>query len=154
VPGAIRRAASAGAAWAGLQLHITGEAPLEESIPAGIKGPVSPFLAGLLCRCPGCGKGALYKGFLSLHDRCQFCGLDFGFADSGDGPAVFIMLIAGFIVTGAALIVEMTYAPPYWVHAALWIPIGVGIPLLMLRPLKALLIALQYANKAAEGRPQ
>jgi len=118
------------------------------------EGRVSPFASGLLCRCPRCGKGHLYQGFLALRDRCPLCGLDYSFADSGDGPAVFIMLIVGFIVTGGALIVEILYEPPYWVHALLWIPLAIALPLLILRPLKALLIALQYANKAAEGRRQ
>jgi uncharacterized protein (DUF983 family) len=114
----------------------------------------SPLVSGLLCRCPRCGKGRLYRGFLALQDGCPLCGLDYSFADSGDGPAVFIMLIVGFIVTGGALTVEILYEPPYWVHAVLWIPLAIGLPLLILRPLKALLIALQYANKAAEGRLQ
>lgn len=117
-----------------------------------IEAHVSPLAAGLLCRCPRCGEGRLYRGFLALRDRCPKCGLDYAFADSGDGPAVFIMLIAGFIVTGGALIVEAVYQPPYWVHAALWIPLAIALPLIVLRPLKAFMIALQYIHKAAEGR--
>ncbi len=113
---------------------------------------VSPLTAGLLCRCPRCGKGPLFNGFLSLRDRCPNCGLDYSFADSGDGPAVFIMLIVGFVITGGALIVEALYQPPYWVHVALWLPLGVGLCLLILRPFKAALIALQFAHKASEGR--
>ena len=72
--------------------------------------------------------------------------------NSGDGPAVFIMLIVGFIVTGGALIVEALYSPPYWLHAVLWIPLAIALPLLILRPFKATMIALQYANKAQEGQ--
>jgi uncharacterized protein (DUF983 family) len=117
-----------------------------------IEQQVSPWIAGPTCRCPRCGKGRLFSGFLRVADRCSVCGLDYSFVDAGDGPAVFIMLIVGFIVTGAALIVEALYAPPYWMHAALWVPLAVGLPLLILRPFKATLIALQYANKAAEGR--
>ncbi len=117
-----------------------------------MEGQPSPILSGFLCRCPRCGKGSLYRGFLALRERCPQCGLDYSFADAGDGPAVFIMLIAGFIVTGGALIVEILYEPPYWVHALLWIPLAIALPLLILRPLKGVLIALQYANKAAEGR--
>jgi uncharacterized protein (DUF983 family) len=113
---------------------------------------VSTVYAGLLGRCPRCGKGRLFRGFLAVRDKCSQCGLDFGFADSADGPAVFIMLIAGFIVTGAALITEIRYQPPLWVHAALWLPLGIGLPLLMLRPFKATLVALQYRFNAEEGR--
>ena len=68
-------------------------------------------------RCPRCGKGKLFQGFLTLRPRCDVCGLDYGFADAGDGPAVFIMFLAGFIVVGAALVIEVVYQPPFWVHA-------------------------------------
>jgi uncharacterized protein (DUF983 family) len=113
---------------------------------------VSPFLAGLACKCPRCGKGKLFSGFLTLAPRCEACGLDYAFIDAGDGPAVFIIMIAGFIVVGAALVVEIKYQPPFWVHAALWLPLILATTLLPLRSMKALLIALQYHHKAAEGR--
>lgn len=88
----------------------------EKQLPA--TGP-SPYLTGLLCRCPRCGKGKLFDGFLTLKPDCESCGLDFTFADAGDGPAIFVIMIAGAIVVGAALITEVKYQPPYWVHAAL-----------------------------------
>jgi uncharacterized protein (DUF983 family) len=112
----------------------------------------SPYLAGLLGRCPNCGEGHLFSGFLTLRPRCEVCGIDYGFADAGDGPAVFVIMIAGFIVCGAALLVEMRYAPPLWVHAVLWVPLVLLTTIGPLRPLKGLLIALQYHHKAAEGR--
>ena len=112
----------------------------------------SPIAAGLACRCPGCGKGKLFQGFLGLRTRCEICGLDYSFADSGDGPAVFVILFAGFIVVFAALIVEFLYQPPYWLHALIWIPLILLVTVLPLRPMKGLLIALQYHHKAAEGR--
>jgi uncharacterized protein (DUF983 family) len=114
--------------------------------------PVSPFYAGLMGRCPRCGKGHFFNGYLTVAERCDVCGLDYAFANSGDGPAVFIILIAGFIVTGAALAVEILYKPPLWLHAALWLPLGLALPLLMLRPFKATLLALQYRFRAEEGR--
>jgi uncharacterized protein (DUF983 family) len=113
---------------------------------------VSPYLAALTCRCPRCGKGKLFSGFLALAPRCEACGLDYAFIDAGDGPAVFIIMIAGFIVVGAALFVEVRYQPPFWVHAALWLPLILATTLLPLRPMKALLIALQFHHRAAEGR--
>jgi uncharacterized protein (DUF983 family) len=109
-------------------------------------------LAGLACACPRCGKGKLFQGFLALQPRCEVCGLDYGFADAGDGPAVFIMFFAGFIVVGAALVTEILYRPPYWVHAVLWLPLILIVTLGPLRPMKGLLIALQFHHKAAEGR--
>lgn len=112
----------------------------------------SPFLTGLTCRCPRCGKGKLFSGFLTLRPRCENCGLDYSFADSGDGPAVFVILIAGFIVVFAALIVEVVYQPPFWLHAVLWGPLILLVTLAPLRLMKSLLIALQFHHKAAEGR--
>ena len=70
-----------------------------------------------------CGKGRLFQGFLTLRPRCEACGLDFAFADSGDGPAVFVILFAGFVVVGLALVVEFLYQPPFWLHALLWGPL-------------------------------
>jgi len=110
------------------------------------------ILAGLKCACPRCGHGRLFAGFLQLQPRCEACGLDYDFADAGDGPAVFIMFLAGFIVVGAALVTEMLYHPPYWVHAALWLPLILIVTLGPLRPMKGLMIALQYHHKAAEER--
>ena len=87
-----------------------------------------------------------------MRSRCEQCGLDFSFADSADGPAFFVMFFAGFIVAGSALVVEVLYAPPYWAHALLWGPLILLTTLVPLRPLKGLLIALQYYHKAAESR--
>lgn len=114
----------------------------------------SPFLAGLACRCPRCGKGLLFKGLFTLtpRPRCDACDLDYGFIDSADGPAIFVMLAAGFIVVFAALITEILYQPPFWLHAVLWLPLILAVTLLPLRPIKGLLVALQYHHKAAEGR--
>lgn len=106
----------------------------------------------LTCRCPQCGKGPLFSGFLTLRPRCEACGLDYSFADAGDGPAVFIILLAGLVVTFAALAVEFAYQPPFWVHAVLWGPLILAVTILPLRPMKALMVALQFHHKAAEGR--
>jgi len=113
---------------------------------------VSPVSAGLAGRCPRCGEGRLFDGFLKVAGGCRSCGLDYAFIDTGDGPAVFVILIAGFLVVVAALVVEVKYAPPFWLHAALWGPLILAVTLLPLRLLKGLLIALQFHHKAAEGR--
>jgi uncharacterized protein (DUF983 family) len=113
---------------------------------------VSPLFAGTMARCPRCGHGPLFRNGLMLRPACSGCGLDYAFIDTGDGPAVFAILILGFVVLGAALFVEFRYEPPVWVHAVLW---GILTPLLafvLLRFLKAMLIALQWTNKAEEGR--
>ena len=109
-------------------------------------------LRGVACRCPRCGLGKLFAGFLTLRARCETCGLDYGFIDAGDGPAVFIIMIAGAIVVACALIVEVKYQPPFWVHALLWVPLILATTLLPLRSMKSLLIALQFHHKAAPGQ--
>ena len=112
----------------------------------------STMWAGLVGRCPACHRGKLFAGYLTPAPRCEVCGLDYGFAHSGDGPAVFVILITGFIIVGAALIVEVRYQPPYWLHAVLWGSLAIALPLLLLRAFKGVLIALQFRHKAEEGK--
>ena len=113
--------------------------------------PVPVLAAALRCRCPRCGEGPLYDGLLTVRDRCAGCGLDLKAQDAGDGPAVFVILVLGFIVVGAALIVEVKFAPPLWVHALLWPGVIVAGALLLLRVFKAALIALQFKHRAASS---
>ncbi len=108
--------------------------------------------SGLTGRCPSCHKGKLFAGYLTLAPRCDVCGLDYDFADSGDGPAVFVILVTGFLIVGAALLVEVFYKPPYWLHAILWGSLALILPLLLLRSFKGVLIALQFRHKAEEGK--
>jgi len=114
--------------------------------------PPSPYVTGVLGRCPRCGGGKMFAGFLELAPRCEACGLDYGFADAGDGPAVIVTLLAGFIVVGTALVVEVKYEPPMWLHLAIFLPLTLVVCLGMLRPLKGVLVSLQYRNKAGLGR--
>ena len=109
--------------------------------------PVSPLLAALFCRCPRCGEGKLYDGVLTVAPTCTRCGLDLRAQDAGDGPAVFVVLILGGLTVGLAIIVEILFSPPLWVHAVLWPPLVIGGAILLLRPLKAALIALQYRHR-------
>ncbi len=113
--------------------------------------PVSPVKVGLGCCCPRCANGKLFDGFLTFSKNCTFCGLNFEEFDSGDGPAVFIILILGFIVVGLALVVEVNYQPPLWLHAILWGPLIIGGSIGMLRPMKGIMIAMQYHYNAKEG---
>lgn len=108
--------------------------------------------AGFHGRCPRCGQGKLFDGYLKVRDACDTCGQDFSFADSGDGPAVFITFFAGFIVVGISLWLEIAYQPSYWVHAAVAVPVILITCLLPLRPLKGWLIARQYQMDAIEVR--
>jgi uncharacterized protein (DUF983 family) len=113
--------------------------------------PVSPVKAGLDCCCPGCSNGKLFDGFLTFSKNCTFYGLNFEELDSGDGPAVFIIFILGFIVVGLALVVKVNYQPPLWLHATLWGPLIIGGSIGTLRPMKGIMIAMQHHYNAKEG---
>lgn len=92
----------------------------------------------------------MFKGFLDVRDRCPACGFDLGRADSGDGPAVFVIFVVGFIVVALALWTEVRFSPPYWLHVVLWLPLTVALTFGLLRPFKATLIALQFKHKATQ----
>lgn len=112
----------------------------------------SPLWAGFMCKCPNCAEGRLFDRFLKVALNCPACGCDFSKADAGDGPAVFVVLIVGTVVTFAALLVEVKYTPPYWLHAALWLPLTLGLSLGLLQPFKGLLLAIQFHYGAEEAR--
>ncbi|MSP83928.1 MAG: DUF983 domain-containing protein [Alphaproteobacteria bacterium] len=111
------------------------------------RGPVSAIDAALRCVCPRCGEGRLFAGYLTVRPACSVCGLDLAPSDSADGPAFFVMWAVGAIVAVLAGLTEILFAPPLWLHAVLWLPAILGGAALLLRPCKALLIALQYRHR-------
>ena len=114
--------------------------------------PVPPawWRAALLCRCPRCGIGQLYDGLLDIRPACTTCGLDLTGHDTGDGATVLVILALGAIVVGLAFWVEFRFEPPLWAHALLWPAITLPLAILMMRPLKAALVALQFRHRASE----
>jgi len=112
----------------------------------------NPLLSGAAGRCPNCGEGYLFDGFLKVSPRCEACGFDLAAADSGDGPAVFVILIAGLIVAFGALFTMVAFKPPIWVTLAIWLPMTLVIVLVLLRPMKGLMLAAQFKNKASQAR--
>jgi uncharacterized protein (DUF983 family) len=112
-----------------------------------ISAPPSAFSAGLKSRCPACGRAPLFEGFLTVRPRCPVCGADLSAQDSGDGPVAFIILIVGAIVVTLALLTEVRYGPPVWLHLLLWLPLTMVLVLALMRPFKAVLIALQYRHR-------
>jgi uncharacterized protein (DUF983 family) len=109
--------------------------------------PISILKAGVRCRCPRCGQGKLYSGFLEVAEVCVACGLTLRENDNGDGPAVFIILIMGFVVVAGALALELVAGPPMWLHMLIWIPIIMIGSAALLRPFKAVFIAIQFKHK-------
>jgi uncharacterized protein (DUF983 family) len=114
----------------------------------------SPYATGLGERCPACGEGRLFQGFLTVVDHCAICGADLREQDSGDGPVAFITLIAGAIVVMAALVVEVKYGWPVWLHMTVWLPLAAALSVGPMRPLKGLMIALQYKHRRSDFERQ
>ncbi|MGQ7792509.1 DUF983 domain-containing protein [Faunimonas sp. B44] len=100
---------------------------------------------GGLCRCPNCGQGALFTGFLTVRDRCEACGEELHHHRADDAPPYFTISIVGHVVLTAALGVETFYGPPLWLHAVLWGPLTLGMSLGLLRPIKGAIVGLQWA---------
>jgi uncharacterized protein (DUF983 family) len=111
--------------------------------------PAAVALRGL---CPRCAAKTLYKGLAGFTSKCRACGLDFAGFNVGDGPAAFLILVIGALVTGLAVWLELAAEPPFWVHALLWIPLTAIAVVGSLRFAKGLLLALEYRNRAREGR--
>lgn len=111
--------------------------------------------AGLLGRCPACGQGPLFEGFLKRRARCEACGFDLAEVDTGDGAATFIMQIAGFLVGFSALAVEIAWSPPLWLHLVVWLPLVAGLAVALMRPGKGLMTALHILRlrQAPTDRP-
>lgn len=114
----------------------------------------SALSTGLRGRCPRCGEGHLFKGFLTIAEECDACGLRFDFADSGDGPAVLIMFPVGTLVVMLWLITDAIFHLPAIVHLALWLPATVIFSLLLLRPFKGVLVNMQYGHHGGKRPPR
>jgi uncharacterized protein (DUF983 family) len=113
--------------------------------------PPSPWAAGLRLRCPECGKGPVFAGYLKFQDACPVCGANFRAADAGDGPAVFIILIVGAIVTPLLIVLQFGLHLPSLVALVLTLIAAVLLCLGLLPPFKATLFALQWKHKASEA---
>lgn len=112
----------------------------------------SPLQSGLQGLCPRCGARTLYKGLATFTRSCRACGLDYAAFNVGDGPAAFLVLIVGAILTGLAIALELGAGPPFWVHVLLWVPLGSILVIGSLRVAKGVLLALEYRHKAREGK--
>ncbi|MGJ8563141.1 MAG: DUF983 domain-containing protein [Alphaproteobacteria bacterium] len=112
---------------------------------------MSPFTTGLKGRCPACGEGALFDGFLKFSQRCEGCGADFDIEDAGDGPAVFVILIVGIVIIPLALAFQLITDAPMWLTMLIWMPILVMSCLALLRPLRGIMFSLQWVNQAREA---
>lgn len=122
----------------------SADSPEAEALP---RRPAWQAMRRALCgRCPACGRGKLFRAFLKVADRCGACGEAFFHHRADDAPAYFVILIVGHIVVPLALVVEVAYAPPYWLHAVLWLPLTVALAVALLQPVKGAIVGWQWAN--------
>ncbi len=122
--------------------------PVSTETPKGQPGSTEAALFGC---CPKCGARTLFAGVVEFANRCRVCGLDFTAFNVGDGPAAFLTLIIGALVTGLALWLELSVQPPFWVHVVLWVPFTAAAVLGGLRASKAWLLQAEYRRKASEA---
>ena len=115
-------------------------------------GPPPALAAGLRMRCPQCGQGKVFQSYLKLAQRCPVCGANFAAADAGDGPAVFVVLVVGAIVTPLLFILQFAFHLPGWLSISLTFAATIALCLALLPPFKATLFALQWKHKASEAR--
>lgn len=100
---------------------------------------------GLLCRCPRCGEGKLFRAFLKTADHCSVCGQDFTGHRADDLPAYLVIVVVGHIVVPAALWIETNFSPSVALQLAVYLPFTLLASLLLLQPVKGAVVGLQWA---------
>ncbi len=105
---------------------------------------MSDLMRGFFGRCPACGKGMLFRAFLKVNDHCPACSQELHHHRADDFPPYLVILIVGHVVVAAALHLEVSYSPPYWVHFTLWLPLTLGLCIGLLQPIKGAVIAMQW----------
>ncbi len=111
-----------------------------------------PIDSGWKGVCPRCGARTLFRSWIGFNHACAACGLRFADFNVGDGPAAFLTLGIGTIVTVLAIWLELAATPPWWVHVLLWLPLTLASVIGSLRIAKGWLLALEYRNAAREGK--
>jgi uncharacterized protein (DUF983 family) len=122
----------------------THDTSSEDTLPARPKW--RSIRRGLCGHCPNCGTGKMFRAFLKVADCCPACGEALHHHRADDAPAYFVILIVGHVVVPLALVVEVAYSPPYWLHAMLWLPLTIGLAVGLLQPIKGAIVAWQWAN--------
>ncbi len=111
-----------------------------------------PIDCGMKGCCPRCGARTLFAGVVRFADRCAGCGLELAAFNVGDGPAALLVLAWGAIVVALAITLELSVAPPWWLHVLLWVPLTSGAVIASLRVAKGWLLATEFRSAARKGR--
>lgn len=105
------------------------------------------MLRGARMMCPACGKGSMFRAFLKVADTCPSCGEAMHHQRADDAPPYFTMVVVGHIVIAGVLVLEQAMAPPQWLHLVLWLPLTIGLSLLLLPRIKGSLVGFQWATR-------
>lgn len=89
-------------------------------------------------------QGRLFKSYLKVTDTCSACGEELFHHRADDMPAYVVITLVGHIVIGAMLWTEIRYAPPLWLHSAVWLPLTLILALGLLQPVKGAIVGLQW----------
>ncbi|MGR7997288.1 DUF983 domain-containing protein [Xanthobacter sp. ZOL 2024] len=122
--------------------------PATPASPAVDRRPRSvaeALMRGGHCRCPACGTGALFERYLKVTPFCGHCGEALYHQRADDAPPYMVILVVGHIVVPLLVLVEEVFRPPVWGHLALWLPLTLVLSLVLLPPVKAMLVNLQWA---------
>lgn len=104
-------------------------------------------LRGVRCKCPACGVGSLFTGFITVRRECPHCGQPLHHHRADDMPPYVVTFIVGHVIVGMMLSYEVAYAPPMWVHAALWLPLTILMCVVLMRPVKGAIVAYQWSYR-------
>ena len=105
------------------------------------------LLRGWRRRCPNCGGGPMMTGYLKIRQSCASCGEELHHHRADDMPAWATILIVGHVLVSGLLTVEVNFAPPLWVHWAIWPALTLGLTLWLLPRIKGMVVALQWAKR-------
>lgn len=116
--------------------------------------PVQPLIWGLRQRCPCCGETPIYRAYLKPVDACASCGTHLGSIRTDDIAPYFTILLVGHIMAPLLLILEKGYAPPVWVHWAIWPAFVVALTLWSLPRIKGATVGLMWHLGLKGGETQ
>jgi uncharacterized protein (DUF983 family) len=108
---------------------------------------------GLARRCPNCGKGRLFAGYLALRTPCEVCGTDNTIYPSDDFPPYLTIIIAGHVVVPLLIWVDHAYEPSLWLQAAIWLPLTAILCLILLPFMKGATVGLCWATNLVRPEP-
>ncbi len=120
---------------------------MTERCQSSVRDGWTAMLRGLRGSCPNCGVGRMFRAFLKVADRCPACGETLHHHRADDAPAYFVILIVGHFVVPSALAAEIAYAPPFWLHFSIWLPLTFAMSLALLQPIKGAIVAWQWVQR-------